>query len=47
VKFSSPGPLCVALKKAELFAVPLGVGMRGSSLEFLLGSGGGWTGLDG
>lgn len=46
-KCSPPGVLFVVLTRAELFAVPLGVRMRGSSLEFLPGSGGGWTGLDG
>lgn len=46
-KWSPPGLLCVVLMRAELFAVPLGVRMRGSSLEFLPDSGGGWTGLDG
>lgn len=46
-KRSPPGLLFVVLTRAELFAVPLGVRMRGSSLEFLPGSGGGWTGLDG
>lgn len=47
-KSSPPGVLSVVGTRADLFAVPLGVRMRGgTSLEFLPGSGGGWTGLDG